>query len=92
MDALRSYIHRINTLARLFGDEQISVLTLDQPTVDRIVNRLNSDLSPEHLHEDGEITAREARQKREYLENVYDQLCFACSLKGLDRPQIMEMY
>lgn len=64
MRNLKTYVDsRINSMAAWFGDSEIDVTNLNEEDAQRIFDSLDGDLSPEHLHCDGEISPAEARKK-----------------------------
>ena len=70
MKILNHYIEQQNRWRAIFGDEAWQL-----PKHALIVHgHLENDLSPENLTCDGELTAAQARTKREYLEQALREL------------------
>tara|TARA_R100000935_G_scaffold17039_1_gene33666 strand:- start:8745 stop:9044 length:300 start_codon:yes stop_codon:yes gene_type:complete len=63
---------------------------LTQDNVDEISETLDCNLSPENLHEDGEISQNEAERKYQYYSRVIDELREYCNFHNLNAPRIDE--
>ena len=87
---LDEYIDRANRWGAIFNDAGIE-FPLQQADVDKIVSRLNGDLSPENLHCDGEISATEARKKYQFFKTVAQELTAYCKNNELDMQEVYEL-
>jgi hypothetical protein len=63
---------------------------LDAQGAQKIGNKLDSELSPENLHCDGEISHAEAMRKYNFLTTVLDELNIYCDANGIARPTVYE--
>ena len=70
--SLEAFVERENQFADIFGHPKLSIRNAqDRQTIAELID---SRLSPEHLHCDGEISASQARAKYRRLTQVADQL------------------
>ena len=90
MQTLKQFIEDNNRWIALFGTPPVT-FPLTQADADRIARTLDSKLSPENLHCDGEITVAEANRKYNKLTRVYRELCEYCDMKGLKEPTVYEL-
>jgi hypothetical protein len=72
MSALTAYVDRKNAFAKIFGRRQLSI----QKAADRqaIASMLDSDLSPENLSCDGELSASAVRSRYTQLTKAVKEL------------------
>ena len=70
--SLEAFIERENQFAKIFGQAQLKISSArDRQTIAELID---SRLSPENLHCDGEISASEARRKYQFLAQAAQQL------------------
>ena len=70
--SLEAFIERENQFAKIFGQAQLKISSAqDRQTIAELID---SRLSPENLHCDGEISAAEARRKYQFLAQAARQL------------------
>jgi hypothetical protein len=70
--SLDQFVARENQFARIFGNRTLSIRNAqDRRTIAELID---SRLSPENLHCDGEISAAEARRKYQFLAQAARQL------------------
>lgn len=70
--SLEAFIERENQFARIFGQAPLKITKAqDRQTIAELID---SRLSPENLHCDGEISASEARRKYQFLAQAARQL------------------
>ena len=74
MQNLTQYINKINTIRTLFNEKNIDLNSLSDSDISAIKSNLESDLSPENLFADGEISRQEAQQKELFFKNVLKEL------------------
>ncbi len=91
MKNLQTYIDQKNAWGNIFGKPGIA-FPLDQKTVDSLARSLDSDLSPENLHCDGEISQREAQRKYNFYGRVIKELEKYCLNNWLNTPTVHEFY
>ena len=72
MKALQDYVDQKNRWGALFGSQPLSLTKAGDRQ--KIADAIDSELSPENLHCDGEISAQQARKKYLYLTRVAEQL------------------
>jgi len=89
MKHLQDYIDQKNTWGKFFNSPAIN-FPLTQAEVDDLASSLDSDLSPENLHCDGEITAAQAQKKYNYYGRVIKDLEAYCASRDLTQPQVYE--
>ena len=65
---------------------------LSQSNVNGLAQSLDSDLSPENLHCDGEISQAEAQRKYNYYGRVIKELEKYCLKNWLNTPVVHEYY
>lgn len=83
----QKYVDEKNFFPILTG-KPIIEFPLSQADVDSLANKLSSDLSPENLACDGEISPSKARAKGKALGNVVKDLTAYCQKNGLRNPTI----
>lgn len=74
MQNLIQYISKINTIRTLFNEKNIDLNSLSDSDISAIKSNLESDLSPENLFADGEISRQQAQQKELFFKNVLKEL------------------
>jgi hypothetical protein len=92
MKNLKAYIEQKNTWQILFSGKTEITFPLSQSDVKSLTNSLDSDLSPENLHCDGEITARQAQAKYKMYSRVVAELEAYCKANTLTMPMVEELY
>ena len=91
MKALQKYIDQHNHWTAFFNSAPIT-FPLSQTQVNDLANSLDSALSPENLHCDGEISVSEANAKGNRLMHVVDDLEAYCTKNGLTMPMMYETW
>lgn len=92
MKNLQHYIDNRNTWNSFFPNSKQITFPLDQKTVNDLARSLDSDLSPENLHCDGEISRTEAQRKYDYYGRVIKELENYCLNNWLTTPIVEEYY
>ncbi len=92
MKNLTHYIDNRNSWNSFFPGSTTITFPLSQSTVDDLARSLDSDLSPENLHCDGEISHTQAQNKYNYYGRVIKELDRYCANQGLTMPQVYEYY
>lgn len=72
MSYLTAYVDRKNAFANLFGSKQLSIQNADDRK--EIAQSLDSDLSPENLTCDGELSEKQVRAKYRTLKRALKEL------------------
>lgn len=72
MKELKEFVNRENNWSKLFGEKPLDLNSAADRK--RIANKIDSCLSPENLHCDGEISAAEANRKFRFLTKAAEQL------------------
>jgi len=90
MKTLKQYINDNNRWIAIFGNPQMS-FPLSQKDVDELAQTLDSNLSPENLHCDGEISVAEANRKYRFYATVAAELEAYCRSNSLAMPTIYEL-
>ena len=88
MKNLQAYIDQKNTWGKFFNSTPIT-FPLTQAEVNSLASGLDSELSPENLHCDGEISQAEAMRKLRKLNKVCAELI---KLDPSVRNQLSEYY
>lgn len=91
MQKLRKFIDDQNTWRELFNTALIT-FPLSQADVDDLGEAIDSKLSPENLHQDGERDYREAIRIGNYLNDVLDELNAYCKQNSLVEPTVWEAW
>lgn len=91
MKALIKFVDQHNHWNSFFNGSKIT-FPLSQKDIDSIARSLDSALSPENLHCDGEISVAEANAKGNRLMHVVDDLEAYCTKNGLTMPTIYEAW
>ena len=92
MKNLQHYIDNRNQWNSFFPNSKQITFPLTQAEVDDLARSLDSDLSPENLHCDGEISQTQAQNKYNYYGLVIKELDRYCVNQSLTVPQIEEYY
>ena len=91
MKNLQNYIDQKNAWGKFFNSPAVT-FPLTQANVDDLARSLDSDLSPENLHCDGEISQTQAQNKYNYYGRVIKELDRYCVGQGLTMPVVEEYY
>ena len=89
MNTLTKYIDDMNRWNAIFGMAPMT-LPLSQKDADALSDKLSSELSPENLHCDGEISHAQAMKKYNFLTSVLDELNIYCDANAIQRPTVYE--
>ena len=91
MQTLTKFIEDNNRWIAIFGNPAMT-FPLTQQDADSLARTLDSQLSPENLHCDGEISAAEANRKYRFLTTVARELEAYCRANPkLTMPTIYEL-
>jgi len=90
MQNLNNFIQDNNRWIAIFGNPQMT-FPLTQQDADELARTLDSKLSPENLHCDGEISAAEAQRKYRFLATVCKELEAYCNTNNLTAPRVYEL-
>ncbi len=90
MQNLNNFIQDNNRWIAIFGNPQMT-FPLTQQDADELARTLDSKLSPENLHCDGEISNAEAQRKYRFLATVCKELEAYCNTNGLTAPKVYEL-
>lgn len=90
MQNLKHYIDNRNSWNSFFPGSTAITFPLTQAEVNSIAGSLDSDLSPENLHCDGEISRTQAQNKYNYYGKVIKELDRYCAGQGLTMPTVYE--
>ena len=90
MRNLNKFIDDQNTWRAIFNTAPVT-FPLTQLHVNDLAKSLDSKLSPENLHCDGEISRAEAGRKYRFLSAVAQELEAYCNTNGLNAPTIYEL-
>ncbi len=63
MEYLTQFVNNQNRWGDIFGETFLDLDKLDDALAQKLFGKLEAELSPENLHCDGEITAKQARTK-----------------------------
>ena len=90
MQNLKKFINDQNTWRAIFNTAPVT-FPLTQLHVNDLAKSLDSKLSPENLHCDGEISAAEANRKYNFYAKVYRELEQYCTCNSLNTPTVYEL-
>ena len=90
MQNLKNFIDDNNRWIAFFNTAPMT-FPLSQTQVNDLARTLDSKLSPENLHCDGEISRAEAQRKYRFLATVYKELEQYCLDNWLDTPTVYEL-
>ena len=83
MRSLKNYVLHRNSVASFFRRKPISLHNLSKQDYQELLLSLQCNLSPENLHQDGEISAQEAEQTFNYLSDVAIELNILAKQQGI---------
>jgi len=90
MQNLKNFIDDNNRWIAFFNTAPMT-FPLSQTQVNDLARTLDSKLSPENLHCDGEISRAEAQRKYRFLATVCRELEAYCKSNGLTAPTVYEL-
>jgi hypothetical protein len=90
MRNLQKFIDDQNVWGSFFNTPTIK-FPLSQVQVNDLARSLDSKLSPENLHCDGEISVAEANAKYNFYAKVYSDLEQYCRCNSLNTPTVYEL-
>jgi hypothetical protein len=91
MRKLQQLIDDQNVWYSLFNRAPIT-FPLSQADVDDLGKTIDSKLSPENLHQDGERDYKEAIRIGNFLNDTLDELNAYCKKNGLQEPTVWEAW
>ena len=89
--SLQSFIDQKNIFRKLLGEKEFSLHSLKQEDVDWLAGAIDSAMSPENLHCDGEISYAAAMRKARELRAVFNELKEYVAKRNLTMPQTWEI-
>ena len=90
MQNLQNFIDDNNRWIAFFNTHPMT-FPLSQTQVNDLARTLDSKLSPENLHCDGEISNAEAQRKYRFLASVARELTAYCASNKLTMPEVYEL-
>lgn len=90
MQNLKTFIEQQNRWNAIFGKPAMNFQGLTQNEIKDLARSIDSQLSPENLHCDGEISASQARSKYRSLMAVVKDLEAYCAKYGYNMPYMYE--
>mgnify|MGYP003636671033 FL=1 len=90
MKNLETYVVAKNKWNALFGDTNPITFPLSQSNVNALMDSIESELSPENLHCDGEAPIAYVRSKLKQLNTVQAELETYCLDNWLETPHSMD--
>lgn len=90
MRKLEQYIASNNRWNAIFGKPAVT-FPLSQHSVDQLAENLNSQLEPENLYCDGELSPAQGQAKQQELVFVANQLSRYCKINGLAKPLLCDV-
>ena len=91
INMLEQYVDQMNRWNSIFGKSAVQ-FPLTQSNANDLMNKIASELSPENLHCDGEISHAEAERKYNYYGRVIKDLETYCLNNWLTTPIVEEYY
>ena len=91
MQKLQQFIDDQNVWRSIFNTAPIT-FPLSQTHVDDLGKAIDSKLSPENLHQDGERDYKEAIRIGNFLNDTLDELNAYCKQNGLQEPTVWEAW
>lgn len=90
---LRNYLDTYNSWQKIFDKDHktINIGNMTQKDVDMLAGRIDSEMSPENLSCDGELTGGQVRAKADYYMDVWAELKDVCRQKGFKIPKVWEL-
>jgi hypothetical protein len=88
-NVLTDYVAKMNSWNAIFNTAPVE-FPLTAESAQAIGSKLDGELSPENLHCDGEISARDAQRKYNFLTTVLDELNIYCDANSIERPTVYE--
>jgi len=89
-NTLTDYVAKMNSWNAIFNTAPMQ-FPLTQAQVNDLASTLDSQLSPENLHCDGEISNAEAQRKYRFLATVCKELEAYCNANNLNAPTVYEL-
>jgi hypothetical protein len=93
LHTLEQYVAQYNSWNRIFDKSHVDIninnITKDQ--AHSLVMRLDSEMSPENLHCDGELTHSQVQTKYDHLMGVWQDLRHLYYKKGWTLPMVYEL-
>ena len=86
---LQEYVDQMNRWNAIF-DRSAMTFPLSQSNANDLMNKIAGELSPENLHCDGEISARQAQAKYNNYMRVLKELRAYADKAGMTVPQMWE--
>lgn len=86
MKNLQAYIDQRNAWASIFGTAPVE-FPLSQKQVNDLAEQLDSDLSPENLTCDGELSAAKVRQRARLFNGAFAELTKYATANNMTLPQ-----
>jgi len=92
-NTLEQYVDQHNSWNKIFDQNHVDVdiNTMTKTQGDMLISKLDSEMSPENLHCDGEISHAQAQQKFDYYTGVFEDLKDVYNQQGWDLPEVWEL-
>lgn len=93
LHTLEQYVAQYNSWNKIFDKSHvdININNITQDQAHSLIMKLDSEMSPENLHCDGEITHAQAQDKYDHLMGVWQDLRHLYYKKGWTLPMVYEL-
>ena len=93
IQALEEYVAQQNSWNKIFDKTHvdIDVNNMSKLQADDLIRKLDSEMSPENLHCDGEISHAQAQQKFDYYTGVFEDLKDVYNDNNWTLPQVWDL-
>ena len=93
LHTLEQYVAQYNSWNRIFDKSHvdININNITQAQAHSLIMKLDSEMSPENLHCDGELTHSQVQTKYDHLMGVWQDLRHLYYKKGWTLPMVYEL-
>ena len=92
-NTLHQYVAQHNSWEKIFNKSHvdIDINNITQAQAHSLILKLDSEMSPENLHCDGEITHSQAQAKYDYFMGVWEDIKDLYAQNGWTLPMVYEL-
>ena len=88
---LEQYVEQTNSWNAIFGKAPINLSTISEAECQQLADRMDSEMSPENLTCDGELSAHQVRVRAQRIQGAYKGLCELCEERGFAKPRTYDL-
>ena len=88
---LEQYVEQTNSWNAIFGKPAINLSTITEAECQDLARKMDSEMSPENLTCDGELSAGQVRVRAQRIRGAWEGLVALCEERGFAKPRTYDL-